>query len=228
MPERTARGLILAAGLALAACATSTASMKDAAMTTTLPPYPSAPPVVTSGELAPPGDAVKAAQMQMDIKPVAWPLRFKSHRFGAFCYDTQACSILYARFEHGSDKPSVPSSTYGPRYLDHLNGGHLMIRNFPPPAEVTWRSRDGQAHKALIDIGEIFKDELIRHNVPREEMADQPDGEFKNDPSILLEVNDRTIRVYMRVHVPTKHFQKPGNRYSDFRNDLILAKSYTY
>jgi hypothetical protein len=157
-----------------------------------------------------------------------WPLKFKSHSFGAFCYDTQSCTIRYAGLKHGSERLSPPSAIYGPDYLAHLGGGHLMIRNFPPPAQVSWRSKDGQAHSAEIDMGELFADELIRHNVKREEMASVPDGEFDREPDILLEVNDRIIRVYMRAHIPTKTRQKPGNRYSDFRNDLILVKTYTY
>ncbi|MDM0052216.1 hypothetical protein [Variovorax sp. J22R115] len=47
-------------------------------------------------------------------------------------------------------------------------------------------------------------------------------------PAIILEVNDRTINVYMRAHISTKELQVPGNRYSDFRNDLIKAFSQTY
>ena len=103
-----------------------------------------------------------------------------------------------------------------------------MIRNFPPPAVVSWKSKDGQAHQAEIDIGNIFRDEVIRHSVPREEMAELPDGEFKNEPAVLLEVNDRVVRVYMRAHIPTTRLQKPGNPYSDFRNDLILVETYNF
>ena len=158
-----------------------------------------------------------------------WPLRFKSHSFGAFCYDTLTCTISYAHLEHGSEKLSPPSSTYGPKYLDHLSGGHGMIRNFPPPAVVTWRSKGGQAHQAEIDIGEIFKDELIRHNVQREEMADVPDGEYQSEPSIILEVNDRIIRVWMRAWIPLKtEIEIAGHMRKDRRYDLILAKTYTY
>ncbi|MGN6094202.1 MAG: hypothetical protein ACTHOL_17775, partial [Luteibacter jiangsuensis] len=63
---------------------------------------------------------------------------------------------------------------------------------------------------------------------PREEVLDLPDGELTIDPLILLEVNDRTIRVYMRTYVPTKHFQIPGNPYSNSCDELILAKTYHY
>lgn len=103
-----------------------------------------------------------------------------------------------------------------------------MIRNFPPPAKVRWRSKDGEAHEAEIDIGALFADEVIRHHVPRDEMPELPDGKYRNEPSIILEVNDRTIRVWMRAHVPTRKLQELGNPYSDFRNDLILVETYTY
>jgi len=41
-------------------------------------------------------------------------------------------------------------------------------------------------------------------------------------------VNDRTINVYMKAFVPTRVPQIPGNEYSHFRNELILAWSKTY
>jgi hypothetical protein len=206
MPGTPLHALVAATALTLASCAHPAPFAKEAAMQN--------------------ASTTSSAVNPMPVRQ--WPLRFKSHSFGAFCYDTLTCKIRYANLEHGSDKPSPPSSTYGPKYLDHLSGGHGMIRNFPSPARVSWRSKDGQSHEAEIDIGEIFQDELIRHNVSREEMADVPDGEYQNEPSIILEVNDRTIRVWMRAHIPTKELQKPGNPYSDFRNDLILAKAYTY
>lgn len=59
-------------------------------------------------------------------------------------------------------------------------------------------------------------------------MADVPDGEYPNGPAILLEVNDRTIRIYMQAFVSTRHLQKPDNRYTNFRDDSILIRSYSY
>ena len=160
--------------------------------------------------------------------PVEWPLRFTSHTFGVRCHDTRGCTVIYAGFEHGDDDPTRSSASYGQDYLKGWSGIHGMIRNFPGPAKVTWRSKDGVAHEAEIDIGEIFKDELILHNVPREEMADLPEGKYDDNPSILLEVNDCTIRVYMSAFVSTKREQIPGNKYSHFRDDVVLVKTYTY
>lgn len=221
-----------AASLALAACATTggasppahkmqeNAPMADARFT-----YPETP-VLTSGELAPAGDPAKAAEMN-DQAP-AWPLRFDRHNFAARCYDTLSCEIVYDGVRHGSEKPTRPAASYGADYLKNWNGGHGGIRNFPPPAEVVWTSKDGSVHEAVVDIGEIFADQLVRHYVPREEIAEVPNGQISVNPAILLEVNDRTIRVYMKAFIPTRHLQTPGNPLSAVRRDLVLVRTYTY
>lgn len=154
-----------------------------------------------------------------------WPLKFRAHNFGAHCFNTQRCEILYRGFPHGhKDEPAPSVESYGRPLEELLSAGRGPIPNFPPPAEVTWRSRDGTALEAEVDIAEIFKDGLIRHNVPRDELL-KDQGML---PEIVLEVNDRTINVYMRAHLSTKALQTPGNRLSDFRNDLIKVYSRTY
>ena len=157
-----------------------------------------------------------------------WPLKFVRHSFGAYCYDTIGCKVLYAGFSHGArdeHQVSPPASSYGPDYRERWKAGHLALPNFPPPAVVTWRSKDGTAHRAEVDIGEIFKDQRILHDVPRNEIAE---GVSINNPGIVLEVNDQTINVYMRAFIPTKELQIPGNRHSGHRNDLVLAWTRTY
>jgi len=95
---------------------------------------------------------------------------------------------------------------------------------------VRWKSLDGIAHEAKVDIGAIFKDELILYRVPNDEIRP---GAFPGpgpaaDPSIFLEVNDRTISVFTKTMIPTKVEQEPGNRFSDYRADLIPVWSQTY
>lgn len=164
----------------------------------------------------------------LNFQPVEWPLRFKEHFFNGLCYSTLKCTIWYSGLDHGDRDPSPPSSDIGPRYLDHLSGGY-SVRNFPAPAEVEWRSKDGTDHKAEIDIGDIFRDELLRHHVRREEVDEQPDGKLGFDPSIFLEVNDRTIRVHMRPWIPLKKpIEIAGRNPNYIYDDLILVKTYNY
>lgn len=154
-----------------------------------------------------------------------WPLWFFQHNFGGDCFDTQRCEILYAGFSHGSEKPSPSIASYGREHEELLAAPQIAIRNFPAPARVTWRSKDGTPLAAEIDIGELFKDRLVRHNVPREDI---PEGISLGSTDILLEVNDRTINVYTRTFVPTKSLRTPGNPNSNYRYDLFRVFSQIY
>ena len=167
-----------------------------------------------------------------DRQPVKeWPLRFDSHKFSVFTYDTYGTRVVYAGLVQINDDPDElqPSvASYGPDYQRNWSGTHGMIRNFPAPAEVSWRSKDGEYHKAEIDIAKIFKDEYVRHNVKRTDVADMVDGEYRHEPSIIMQIDDRTIRVYMRAFVPTKERQIPGNQYSDAKDEVVLVETFTY
>lgn len=162
-----------------------------------------------------------------------FPLKFKRHDFAAVCYNTIGCEVIYAdnnftRLYSGGVAAPPPASA---DYRDHWSfPGYGGIPNFPPPAQVRWKSLDGVAHEAKVDIGTIFKDELVLYRVPNDEIRDGafPGPGPASDPGIYLEVNDRTISVFMKAFIPTKVEQEPGNKNSDFRDDLILAWSKTY
>lgn len=221
MPAKPIQTLAIATGLAVAGCANSTPNAREAAM-----------PSEQAGDL-PPGyvrDVYTGKPIKAPEPVKQWPLKFDSHTFGLVTYDVYGVNVDYAGVLHEDDPDELQrsSASYGPNYQRNWGNGHIGIRNFPRPAKVSWRSKDGEAHQAEIDFGEIFRDELVRHNVRREDMADVPNGKYQNDPSIILEVNDRTLRVWMRAHVPTKKLQKPGNKYSDFRSDVVLVETYTY
>ncbi|HJS34526.1 MAG TPA: hypothetical protein VJ766_03455, partial [Pseudoxanthomonas sp.] len=136
---------------------------------------------------------------RIDNTVADWPLTFVRHNFGATSYSTYGCKVVYNGFLHLSDDDDVlriSSASAHPDALKKLSAGYLSVRNFPGPAKVTWRSADGVAHQAEVDIGGIFKDQEVLHNVPKGEVL----GDLGN-PDILLEVNDRTINVYMRAFV---------------------------
>ncbi len=108
------------------------------------------------------------------------------------------------------------------------NASYIGIDNFPAPADVQWKSLDGVPHEAKVDMAAIFKDQLIWHKVPKSDMADFYHGPVAGAPNIFLEVNDRTINVYMEMLIPTKTEQIPGNKYSNGRDDLFLVWTCTY
>lgn len=171
-----------------------------------------------------------------------WPLRFHAHAFNARCMNTLACSIVYDRFEFGNRRAgifgeSVDSPSGPPRenWKEHWTGRYLVRtsdrRTFPGPVEVEWVSLDGVDHRVSIDLNSVFPDRLVLHDVSRSEVR-EPWLESASlqpvSPDILIEVNDRCIRIYMRAMVVTEAEQIPGNPRSHFRNDLILAWASAY
>ena len=156
-------------------------------------------------------------------------LHFRTHSFSAWPYNTHGCKLLYAgEYQIHEPEETVQPPPERPNYRDAWGRAvQVGIDNFPPPAVVDWMALDGSRHHALVDIGAIFKDERVIHRVRK--------GEVKPNlldvdimPDIFVEVNDRTIRVFMQAHVGTKHLQDPSSPLSDFRDDLIEVRSKTY
>jgi hypothetical protein len=155
------------------------------------------------------------------------PIPFDRHKFGLACYDTYDCNVRYAGRKIGGYPDDVlqPASATVEGY-PNVMGGAYNLRNFPLPAEVSWRDKDGNPHEAKVDIAAIFKDQVVMHKVPQEQLP--PILTANIDPEIILEVNDRTINVWMRGRVSTKELQIPGNIHSRFRDDMMLAYTLTY
>lgn len=153
------------------------------------------------------------------------PLRFKKHNFQAVCYDTYGCKVVYAGTVQRQDDPAklAPPATADRRERWGF-ASHVGIENFPVPAVVTWTSHDGTPLHAQVDIGSLFKDELVRHHVPEAdiplETAAMPGG-----PDIFLEVDDRTISILMKATVATK---RPTANGAGFVSELIPVWSKTY
>jgi hypothetical protein len=156
-----------------------------------------------------------------------FPLRFVVHDFDAYCFNTLACTVIYNNYDFtrlDAHKPSGPPPSAD--YREHWPfASHIGISNFPPPAEVRWTSLDGASHEAQVDIGAIFKDQRVLYHVPDAEI---PDRSWDGEPGIFLEVNDRTINVYMKAFIATKTAKISGNKYSNARADVILAWTHTY
>ena len=156
---------------------------------------------------------------------ISRPFTFKGHNFGSHCFDTIGCKVFYAnRYMVLDEEDRVAPSPKSVDFFAKLSASDLDIPNFPPPAVVTWKSKDGTPHKAEIDIAQIFSDRIIRHNVAKEDLPTETIATLDN-PDIVLVVNDRTISVYMRA---TIYLKDTATRKREMRDEMILAFSQTY
>ncbi|CTP88094.1 hypothetical protein A6R71_09975 [Xanthomonas translucens pv. arrhenatheri] len=163
-----------------------------------------------------------------------WPLRFDSYSFGARCYHVSRCSIIFAKQQHSNywDKPS--GAPHAPDWKDDWTGGfgsteEFETRGFPSTVDIRWTALDGVERYVEIDLEKVFPGHLILHRVPKEEVFEYWAENKRKIAEILLEVNDRTINVYMRTWILTNRLQSPDDpNLKVSRDDLILAWTKTY
>lgn len=189
-------------------------------------------PTAMSQETIVPNPGTADAVASVHPIPGSYAVQFRDFAFGAICYATRSCSVIFADHDFTRlSKDVVEPPASGENYRDAWgDASYAGLRNFPAPAEVQWTSRDGVQHEAKVDIASIFKDQWALNNVPAADAVvnvTSPIGPLVS-PSIFLEVNDRTINVYTKTMIFTKTEQEPGNKYSNFRDDLILVWTRTY
>src|SRR5690606_28559617 len=104
--------------------------------------------------------------VRIDNTVADWPLKFVQHNFGAYCHATYGCTVDYNGFRHVADPDDVLQPAVDevhPEARANMPSGYVGIMNFPSPAKVRWRSRDGERHEAEVDLAKIFHDQLLLH-----------------------------------------------------------------
>jgi hypothetical protein len=175
-------------------------------------------------------------QAPSNSSPIPWPLTFDSFSFDVRCYNTLASSIIFQRQQHAlSREIGGPSGQpISPDWKDRWTGGFGVLRDEMPPSpvEVRWTSLDGVRHDVEIDlINDIFPDLVVLHNVPKEDVNEdwaRYESGKTSPPDILMEINDRTINVYMKAVVLTKSPPNPDRPDIVGCNDVVLAWTKTY
>lgn len=150
-------------------------------------------------------------------------VRFTSHGVATACANTYGCTITYGSLAHGDRDSSVLSPPLRKDLLTSSMSGEIGIKNFPDPASIEWRSSDGIPHRAMLDIESIFKDQVMVHSVPVSAV-----DRVSKSPEILIVVDDKTIRVYLKTFVWLKEPAIPGNRFSFWKLEARLAFEKTY
>ena len=92
---------------------------------------------------------------------------------------------------------------------------------------IDWKSKDGSVLHAEIDLDKLFKDRLVPIP-PAVKREDIPERISISEPTIVVEVVDRTVNVYTSTDIPMKEEQIPGNRFSLHNNDLVRVFTRTY
>lgn len=153
------------------------------------------------------------------------PYRFWQHNFGAYCFDTWGCRVVYGPHRVLDQPESRHFPAAGPERLALMDGGYIGLRNFEGPVVIDWQAADRTPLHAELDLATIFADGLVRYNVDAAEI--DPDASMP-DPDIVVEVNDRIVRVYMKAMVSLKTPRDPANAATRTVDDNALVFEHRY
>lgn len=151
-------------------------------------------------------------------------LKFKTHDLNIQCYSASNMKLEYAGnefhlFEGKVSKEKTPADEN--RYPNGKSGSYNA---FAGPVNLKWRSRDGSQHATTINLDEIFKDRKVLHKEDPSKIY-MPMPITGNEPTIIIEINDRTVNVYMFVAIQLVSANTTKRDESDNRT-LAFSKTF--
>jgi len=153
------------------------------------------------------------------------PYRFWQHNFGAYCFDTWGCRVVYGPYVVLDEPESRRFASATADRLKWMNGGYVGLENFQGAVVIDWHANDRAPLHAELELSEIFADGLVRYDVPAEGV--DPDASVP-DPDIVVEIDDRTVRVYMKALISLKAPRNPANRYTNSVDENVLVYEHRY
>lgn len=161
------------------------------------------------------------------------PLRFKEHAMVGRRFSATRMEVIYGRHliynsvgYPGSRPEVIITKTPAHEARDPSGSGTIGLRAFEGPLKVKWHSLDDEAHEVTLNLADIFKDRLVPH---KEDPAaiDQELPFISYGPTIVIEVNDRTLSIYMDVGIYLRPADPKTQARIDRRN-RTLAYSKTF
>lgn len=159
-------------------------------------------------------------------------LHFKTHVMYAQRYSASQMEVTYGNHAiyrsvfPGSRPEVIREKTPADERRDQAGNGQIGLVAFEGPLQVKWRSLDGEPHEAVLNLEEIFKDRVVPHHEdPARIDPTLPMGIA--GPTIVVEVNDRTLSIYMDVHIYLRAID-PAVLTREDRRNRTLAYSKTF
>jgi hypothetical protein len=158
-------------------------------------------------------------------------LRFRTHVMYAQRYSASQMQVIYGNhliytsiFPEGHPPELIRAKTPADEKRDRA-GGYGGLRAFEDPLQVKWHSLDGEPHEAVLNLEDIFKGRVVLH---REDPASIDSGMpmSTSGPTIVVEVDDRTLNIYMDVHIYLR--PAPNERVRGDHRNRTLAYSKTF
>lgn len=126
-------------------------------------------------------------------------LRFSTHDFALFCYAATNINVIYAGrphtlYEAGKTAPTR-TAAHDTRYPNAKFGAY---RAFESLVHAEWNALDGTRLITDVDLDQVFPDHLILHGADPARLV-RPDPVIGDEPTLVVEINDRSLSIYMDV-----------------------------
>ena len=150
-------------------------------------------------------------------------ITFSEHNLGSDCFSARKFKVRYGRLRlEGYPDQLAPAKT---KRADISTGGPALgYPAFVGPLSVEWESADGSHFSETLDLNEIFKGRRVLHEEdPAKIDTVRP---LATPPNIIVEVNDKTLTLFMDVDIGLKPVEPGGMR--GYRRNRLIAFQKTY
>ena len=145
------------------------------------------------------------------------PLTFSQHNVGTLLFSASSLKIRYGSLRRNISPDELTRAKNDKDDLS-LGGPALGYRAFGAPLEVEWKSADGTPYAVKLDLEKIFPGHKVLHN--EDPATFDPSMPLVMDPTIIVEVNDKTLTLYLDSFIGVLP-PDPGHVRNVKRNRLI-------
>lgn len=153
-------------------------------------------------------------------------LTFDTHVLNVQVYSASDLHLEYAGTSHDLSWGELAREKTPQDESRYPNGKSGSYRTFAGPVRIEWRSRDGSRHSHLLNLDDVFKDRKVLHTEKPERIY-QPMPITGGEPTIIIEINDRSVNVYLFAAIQLIS-DDPGSLVRDQRDHFTLAYSKTF
>ncbi len=123
-------------------------------------------------------------------------LTFSTHDLNIQIYNASDLRLVYGGTAHEislGELARMKTPKDETRYPSGKSGSYIA---FAGPVQIEWRSQDGVKHSCVLDLDEVFREKTVRHTQDPSRIY-RPMPITGGEPTIIIEVNNRTVSVYL-------------------------------
>lgn len=132
------------------------------------------------------------------------PFRFWSHNLGVYAFSTWGCRVTYGPrvvWNDPSDHWNAPFDERPPGMRERMRGSQGPFKNTEGAMTIEWLDAGRTPRRTVVDVPALLAHGVIPHSVKGEDIL--PSVTI-HPPDLIVEVDDRTVRLYLQSEIPLR------------------------